>query len=204
MDWITKVLAVVCMSMMVIGGLAETADAYTAKVNYFYEGIDFDLGDVYADPTILLVFQGAVTDIDDMLKPPDGIFPEFDPAVDAYFAFDAQLGTSLVLMAEFLGSVSGLTVGGVAIDLPDHPDERFAVSLADNESMKWITSLGEQFEVDFQVPPIWEEPVVITGGEIPEPATLALFGLGLLALMGFTHGKKHGHWFSSIPPEESF
>ncbi len=67
-----KIMITGCVSLLIlVMGMGNIALAYTAEVSYFFEGIDLDTGEIYSDPTVLVVFQGEPKDIDEILKPED-------------------------------------------------------------------------------------------------------------------------------------
>ncbi len=93
----------------------------------------------------MIVGGEKTDDIDEVLKPPDGIFPEFDSSVDVYFDFDSRVGTSLVLIPEIFENsahVAELIIDGETIDIPDLIDEYLFFPIIDNAAVTFITEAG--------------------------------------------------------------
>ena len=99
-----KIIGIVWIGLVVIGGLVGTADAYTAEVKYSFQGLDIDLGKVFSDPTMIMIVNGkSANQLEERLKPPEGIAPDSEPAPDVYFERDPSTGTSsLVFFPESL------------------------------------------------------------------------------------------------------
>lgn len=202
MNFIKKIITIGCLSVLLICGRIGSADAYTAEVEYFFQGLNIDTGEVFTDPTMMIIVAGIPGDrIEKLLKPPEEIV--FDHA-DLYFEFDPTLGTSLVLTLEGLRNIVGLTVNGVEIEIPEDLDEFFAVPIDNDDIITLRTAEGKEFELTVNLPSTLSAPVIISavsGGPdpgpnpdpaVPEPSTLMLFAGGLLGLLGLRRWKKSG------------
>ncbi|GAK59691.1 receptor protein kinase [Candidatus Vecturithrix granuli] len=187
--------------MFLFAGGAGLAQAESVTLTYFFEGIDFDTGQIYHDPTILIVVQGRVKDVDTLLKPP-GFAPDFPSGVDAYFEFDPLLGASLVFLPEQdaqdptrivqFALLEDIPLDQSRIPAPeDFSDILKPVFLDFNDTLVLLTAaddylkIGEVEQVGFQVQAEIVKPT------IPEPATLLLVGLGLAGLAGIRRLRKH-------------
>ena len=93
-----KIILVVCLSVLFVVGIAEFAQAYTAKVAYFFEGINLDVGKVARDTTALLIVCGdppeEIPDLFESLM--RETFPDFEPPVDFFFDYALNTESSIV------------------------------------------------------------------------------------------------------------
>jgi len=194
-----RILIALCISVLLLGNFVGTANAFTVEATFYLDGVDLNLGDVYRDPTILLVSFGDPDEIQNLLKPPDNFF-NFAPAVDFHFEFDPLSGIALAfdLEGNDLPEISGATVlqdtsfgqvetsmlAGISFDSSFNPllfddTDTIILQLADGEYLKLGILEQKGFTLQVGIDKM-----------VPEPSTLLLFGLGLLGLIGFGRLKK--------------
>ncbi len=197
MDFIKKILTVVWISVLLIGGIAGAAHAYPVEVSYYFQGLDIQTGKVFTDPTMIMVVGAEdSTQIEKVLAPPPGIYPEFAPPADVYFTFDSIGGTSLVVIPENHETpeestrLVGLIVNGMTIEIPDI-EEYFVVSIGDSATVTFITEANISITTSITTN-ITERNFGVVVSEIPEPSTLLLLGLGLFGLLGIKRWRKKG------------
>ena len=100
-----KLIVFVWIGLVVIGGLAGSADAYTAEVQYFFQGLDIDIGKVFTDPTMIMVLVGKpANQIEQLLKPAAGFSPDLDPAT--LVACLVHILVSYTLIVTFVARIS--------------------------------------------------------------------------------------------------
>ena len=203
-----KIIIALCVSFVVLGGVVGTVWAYSLQAEFFIDGVDLDVGEVYHDPMIVIIVYGNVDKIETLLKP-SGDFIDFDPAADFHFEFDPEDGISLVFDLEAMNSppISGVAVlqdtfptqvdPATFASLPFVTDfslpiffDPFDTVLLALESGQYLT-IGIMDQDMFALQVAIDEWSGIPGnGEIPEPSTLLLLGLGLLGTFWLIQRRK--------------
>ena len=199
-------ICVLSLSMFLFVGGAGLAQADSVTLIYFFEGIDFDTGQVYHDPTILIVIQGRVKDVDTLLKPPN-FAQEFSSVVDAYFEFTPysefipQYGTSLVFLPDQdtqapnrivqFALLEDIPLDQSAIPPPeDFSDILEPIFLDPADTLVLLTAAGDYLKIGHVVQDGFQVQVQIVKPAIPEPAPLLLLGLGLAGLAGLRRQRR--------------
>ncbi len=68
-----------------IGGIAHALE-YSTSMSFFSDGLDFDTGEVFQDPTVLAIVVGSEDEVERVFRPSDVDIPDFssDPGVDVH------------------------------------------------------------------------------------------------------------------------
>lgn len=197
-----KILRSLCVSLLVLGGLVGSADAYTATATFFYEGVDLELetDPIVQDPNILILVKEKYDPIEDILETELGGFTRFEARVDFYFEYDPVASAALFIpdpedIEQMAVEDQGTLLGDATFDDP------YSAGIDEGSVIFLLTTAGEYFKIDhfvlgmkhpdmdnwtvrFQVELAGEDYV------IPEPSTLLLLSLGLLGLIGFGRWRK--------------
>ncbi len=189
----------VSIIVAIVGSPAMQAQAYSAKVSYFFEGIDLDLGTVEVDPTILVVTMGET--IDDMLSPSSSDLDDFSPATDLSFDFNPVSKLTITVMLHHAAKVASIT--DIAFQEIDHTalnslewlegqktlsfpaDTSLIVWTAENQFVKLRLLELSDFSVELAcitLPPRMS---------VPELSTGFLVGVGLVVILRFIGRNKH-------------
>ena len=191
-----KIIVALCLSLLVLGGIAGSVQADSAVVSYFFDGLDLDTGTVERDRTMLLLIIGEP--IEELLRPTEPL-TDFSPAADVSFDFDPAAGGSLELVLQdnvkiaVLKNMDFESVGGDILGHLTFSDEPISIPITSDDVVVAWTEESHYFKLgcfsqlpDFQLEMLVEEIEII----IPEPSTLIFLTLGLVGIIWFVRRKK--------------
>ncbi len=192
-----KKIMTLCLSIIVIGISVECVHADSVNISYYFEGLDLDLGKEEIDQTVLFLMMGETLeeilrpDIEHLndFKPPVDLSFDFAPVEDGILNFVLQNDVKIAMVEE----QSFDEIDGTILDRLEFTDEPLSVPV-DNETVliAW-TKDDRAFKMTF-----FEQPdlsvdvnyVKIYDGNIPEPATFGLLGLGIAGILLLVKRKK--------------
>lgn len=199
-----KFLLVVCVSLLLVGGLSGMAEANRVEATFYVDGVDLDTGMKFANPAVLLIVVGSPDKIQQLLAPADWTLEYFDYAVDFYFGYDPAAGVTIAVRND--EDPAGANIVGMGLnpatfeDLAGVDGWSGPVQIGNLQEDLLVLQTGDglyyklwNFRVDLDTFMIAFDVDEITElGQIPEPSTLLLLGLGLLGLFGFRRRQKKG------------
>lgn len=175
-----------CLALAFLS-LSGNARAYTAEIAYYFQGLDVSTGTVYTDPMTFIILP--VDEVEQTLKPPADILPQFDPAVDVFVDYDPATDvSSLVFLpkaADDPERMTAVTIGGETFPV-DFSGELVTLNMPENPVLLTFQTMDTQIEVELTTAYGFPED----SDTVPEPSTFLLFGLGMLALFGWRGRKK--------------
>lgn len=206
-----KGIITICLSLLLVGLVAGLTYAYTAEVSYFFDGLDIDTGEVYRDPSILVVLSKSSTEIDEILKPnTDTLFnSDLYSTVDLCFEYNPFVENAISILPEYAMQVA---IADDSFDFTQSENlgtldfqelsanELMTLDINDILFIKTAFS-SDMFMLKITQQDSFDAPLMIEVNKVvPEPSTLVLFVLGILGLMGLLKRNKMLKCFLLIFP----
>lgn len=183
--------AVYVLVLLTILGITVPTDAYTIEISPFEAGSLQNNLTIFSDPTVLVVANGDLEDIQEIIQSPENFPLDFTSPIDFFmdlqgitFTFDKQqdfLGMAVLNDVSF-GDISAQRLS--TLQFTDLTNLTLGVG-----EILLLKGLDEFYQIMLTSSGSWGSRIVIeprtAGGIItPEPSTAILMGLGLLGMYG--------------------